>query len=49
MKLVKIVKDSWVLGRQILAGKASREVYFLFATAKISSFLLGLLIGAKFL
>jgi hypothetical protein len=46
---MKIAKDGFVLFKQLIAGKASREVYFLFAIVEVGSFLAGLLIGAKFL
>ena len=42
---VKIVKDSWIFAKQLVSGQASREVYLLFAIAKLGAFLCGVLIG----
>jgi hypothetical protein len=42
---MKLLKDSWILGKQLVCFKGSREVYVLFAVAKLASFGIGVLVG----
>ena len=42
---MKLLKDSFILWKQLATLQGSREVYFLFALAKLGSFVLGLWIG----
>ena len=42
----KLLKDSWVLAKQLCLLQGSREVYVLFAVAKVGAFCLGVLIGS---
>ncbi len=42
---MKLLKDSWVLWKQLVRGSGSREVYFLFVVAKLGAFALGVMVG----
>jgi len=43
---MKLIKDSYVLWKQLATLQGSREIYFLFAVAKITSFALGIWVGS---
>ena len=44
-RVVKLLKDSFVLARHLWSLKGSREIYFLFTIAKLSSFAIGIYVG----
>ena len=41
----KLLADSFVLGKQLATGQAAREVYLLFAVAKLGAFVCGVAVG----
>ena len=44
---MKLIKDSWVLWKQLASLQGSREVYVLFILAKLGSFALGIWVGGS--
>ena len=43
---MKLLEDSFILSKQLISLQASREVYLLFAVAKITAFVIGIFVGS---